>query len=141
VEPYLDLSLSRGDFLEVSCDKDELCATTSALHASPHKHIMHVASKNNELHLLSSLHTHAYDHDWCVEWSRRNPTRVSKPKRRHETNLVRVPKVEAQSNASPVRSRGAVRNKTDAQVAYEVRFGRSIYGWNHKFIELPMALV
>jgi hypothetical protein len=34
-----------------------------------------------------------------------------------------------------------VRNKTDAQVAYKVGFGRSIYGWKHSFIELPMALV
>jgi hypothetical protein len=34
VEPYLDLSLSQGDFLDVSCAKDELCATTSVLHAS-----------------------------------------------------------------------------------------------------------
>jgi hypothetical protein len=85
--------------------------------------------------------THAYDQ--CMEWSRRSPTRVSKLKRRHEANPVRVPKVEAQSNSSssPVRSPGAVRNKTDAQVAYKVGFGRFIYGWNHNFIELPMALV
>jgi hypothetical protein len=34
VEPSLDLSLSHGDLLDVSCDKDELCATTSVLHAS-----------------------------------------------------------------------------------------------------------
>jgi hypothetical protein len=26
--------------------------------------------------------THAYDHDWCIEWSRRSPTRVSKSTRR-----------------------------------------------------------
>jgi hypothetical protein len=34
-----------------------------------------------------------------------------------------------------------VRNKTDAQVAYGVGFGRSIYGWKKNFIKLPMALV
>jgi hypothetical protein len=61
VEPSLDLSLSRGDLLDVSCDKNELCATASSLHASAeNKHIMHVASKNDELHLLSSLHTLGY---------------------------------------------------------------------------------
>jgi hypothetical protein len=39
--------------------------------------------------------THAYDHGWCMEWSRRSPTRVSKWNRRHEANPVRVPEVEA----------------------------------------------
>jgi hypothetical protein len=68
-----------------------------------------------------------------MEWSISSPTRVSKLKRRHETNPVRVPKVEAQSNSSwsPVRSLGAVRNN---QVAYEVGFVRSIYGWKYNFI-------
>jgi hypothetical protein len=69
VEPSsLDLSLSYGDFLDVSCAKAELCATTSVLHASAeNKHVMHVASKNDELHLLSSLHTLSYIefHDLC----------------------------------------------------------------------------
>jgi hypothetical protein len=61
VDPSLDLSLSHGDLLDVSCDKDELCATSFALHPSPeNKHIMHVASKNDELHLLSSLHNLGY---------------------------------------------------------------------------------
>jgi hypothetical protein len=36
---------------------------------------------------------------------------------------------------------GAVRNKTDAQVAYGVGFVRSIYAWKQNFIELPMAPV
>jgi hypothetical protein len=51
--------------------------------------------------------------------------------------------VEAKSklNSGPVQSPGAVRNKTDAQVAYKVGFGRSIYGWKHNFIDLPMELV
>jgi hypothetical protein len=61
VEPSLDLSLSHGDFLDVSCDKDELCGTTSVLHASAeNKHLMHVASEYDELHFLSSLHTLCY---------------------------------------------------------------------------------
>jgi hypothetical protein len=51
--------------------------------------------------------------------------------------------VEAKTNlnSGPVQSPGVVRNKTDAQVAYEVGFGRSIYGWKHNFIELPMEAV
>jgi hypothetical protein len=78
-----------------------------------------------------------------MEWSRRSPTRVSKSRRRSKVDPVRVPEVEAKSNSSssPVRSPGAVRNKTEAQVIYGVGFGRSIYGWKTIFIELPMALV
>jgi hypothetical protein len=78
-----------------------------------------------------------------MEWSRKRPTRVSKSTRRSKIDLVRVPEVEAKSNSSssPVRSPGAVRNKTDAQVAYGVGFVRSIYGWKQNFIELPMAPV
>jgi hypothetical protein len=61
VEPSLDLSLSHGDLFDVSCVKDELCATTSVLHASAeNKLVMHVASQSDELHLLSSLHTLGY---------------------------------------------------------------------------------
>ena len=77
-----------------------------------------------------------------MEWSR-SPTRVSKSRRRPEANPVRVPKVEAQniSSSSPVRSPGAVRTKNDAQVAYGVRFGRSLHGWKDNFKELPMELV
>jgi hypothetical protein len=39
------------------------------------------------------------------------------------------------------RTPGTARRKTDAQVAYGVGFGRSIYGWKQNFIELPMAPV
>jgi hypothetical protein len=61
MEPSLDLSLSHGHLLDVSCDKDELCATTSVLHASAeNKLVMHVSSRSYELHLLSSLHTLGY---------------------------------------------------------------------------------
>jgi hypothetical protein len=78
-----------------------------------------------------------------MEWSRRSPTRVSKSTRRSKVDPIRVLEVEAKSNSnsSPVQSPGAVPNKTDAQVAYGVGFGRSIYGWKHNFIKLPMALV
>jgi hypothetical protein len=78
-----------------------------------------------------------------MDWSRRSPTKVSKSRRRSKVDPVRVPEVEAKSNASssPVRNPGAVRNKTDAQVAYGVGFGRSIYGWKQNFIKLPIALV
>ena len=31
--------------------------------------------------------------------------------------------------------------KNDVQVAYSVRFGRSLYGWKDNFMELPMAPV
>jgi hypothetical protein len=61
MEPSLDLSLSHGDLLDVSCDKDAWCATTSILHASDeNKLVMHVSSRSGELHLLSSLHTLGY---------------------------------------------------------------------------------
>jgi hypothetical protein len=78
-----------------------------------------------------------------MEWSRKSPTKVSKSRRRSKVDPVRVPGVEAKSNSSssPVQSPGAVRNKTDAQVAYGVGFGGSLYGWKQNFIELPMALV
>jgi hypothetical protein len=64
-------------------------------------------------------------------------------RRRSKVDPVRVPEVEAKSNSSssPVQSPGAVRNKTDAQVAYGVSFGRSIYGWKQNIIKLPMAPV
>jgi hypothetical protein len=78
-----------------------------------------------------------------MEWSRISPTKVSKSRKRSKVDPVRVPEVEAKSNSSPspARSTGAVRNKTDAQVAYGVGFGRSIYGWKQNFIKLPMAPV
>jgi hypothetical protein len=61
MEPSLALSLSHGDLLVVSCDKDAWCITTSVLHASAeNKLVLHVASKSDELHLLSSLHNLCY---------------------------------------------------------------------------------
>jgi hypothetical protein len=61
MEPSLDLSLSHGDLLDVSCDKDAWRATTFILHATAeNKLVMHVSSTSDELHLLSSLHTLGY---------------------------------------------------------------------------------
>jgi hypothetical protein len=61
MEPSLDLSLSHGDLLDVSCYKAAWCATTSILHASAeNKLFTHVSSRSHELHLFSSLHTLGY---------------------------------------------------------------------------------
>jgi hypothetical protein len=78
-----------------------------------------------------------------MDWRRQSPARFSKSRRRSKVDLVRVPEVEAKSNSSSslVQSPGAVRNKTDAQLAYGVGFRHSIYGWKHNFIELQMAPV
>jgi hypothetical protein len=86
---------------------------------------------------------HAYVHAWCMDWRRRSPARFSKSRKRSKVDPVRVPEVEAKSNLSsgPVWSPRVVRNKTDAQVAYGVGFGRYICSWKHNFIELPMAPV
>ena len=45
------------------------------------------------------------------------------------------------SSLSPPRSPGAARTKNDAQIAYRVRFERSIYGWKDNFKELSMTPV
>jgi hypothetical protein len=66
MEPTLDLSLSQDDFLDVPCDKDDLCDNASAIHVlKPHtctgiKHVIHIASANDELKLLYSLNTLGY---------------------------------------------------------------------------------
>ena len=66
-------------------------------------------------------------------------------RRRPKAYPVRVPKVEAQRQlkfeSSVPRSPRAARTKNDAQVAYGVHFGRSLYGWKDNFKELPMVLV
>ena len=51
--------------------------------------------------------------------------------------------MEAQTDSSSFQFRtpGIARTKTDAQVAYGVGFGRSLYGWKDNFKELPMAPV
>ena len=66
VEPSLDESLSHDDVLVVPCDKDELFDHVSVLHVlepttcAENKYVMHIASANDELKLLSSLHTLGY---------------------------------------------------------------------------------
>jgi hypothetical protein len=45
------------------------------------------------------------------------------------------------STSTPPRIPEPYFTKTDALATYEVGFGRSIYGWNQNFIELPMTLV
>ena len=54
-----------------------------------------------------------------------------------------VDELEAQSKSSSslLRSPGVARTKINAQAAYGVRFGCSLYGWKDNFKELPMALV
>jgi hypothetical protein len=49
--------------------------------------------------------------------------------------------MEAQSDSSSFQFRipDTARNKMDAQLAYGVKFGRSLYGWKDNFEELPMA--
>ena len=66
VEPSLDLSLSHDDFLDAPCDNDELCDNAYVLHdlepntCAEINHIIHIASTNYELKLLSSLNTLCY---------------------------------------------------------------------------------
>ena len=52
-------------------------------------------------------------------------------------------KMEAQTDSTSFQFRtpGTARTKTDPQVAYGVRFGRSLYGWKDNFKTLPMEPV
>jgi hypothetical protein len=45
------------------------------------------------------------------------------------------------AGSSLSRTLGAAHAKTEAHVAYELRFRRSIYGWKDNFIIWPMTLV
>jgi hypothetical protein len=45
------------------------------------------------------------------------------------------------STSTPPRIPEPYFTKTDALDTYGVGFGCFIYGWNHNFIELPIALV
>lgn len=66
VEPSLNLSFSHDDLLDVPCDEYEMCDNASVLHAldpnsiAENKHVMHIASANDELKLLYSLQTLGY---------------------------------------------------------------------------------
>jgi hypothetical protein len=55
---------------------------------------------------------------------------------------VRI-KMEAQTGSTSFQFRtpGTTRTKTDAHVAYRVRFECSLYGWKHNFKKLPMEPV
>ena len=76
-------------------------------------------------------------------WRGRRSARVSKSRRRPAANSVRVPEVKAQSNSSssPSRSPGAARTKKDVQVAYDVCFGHSLYGWKDNLISKLIQVV
>jgi hypothetical protein len=52
-------------------------------------------------------------------------------------------KLESQSKSSwnPIRIPGTVHTKFVAQITYQLRFGRSLYGWKDKRINFPMELV
>jgi len=52
-------------------------------------------------------------------------------------------KMEAQTDSTSFQFRTprTARTKTDAQVAYGVRFGCSLYGWKYNFKTLPMEPV
>jgi hypothetical protein len=55
----------------------------------------------------------------------------------------RQAKLESQSKSSwnPIRIPGTVCTKIVAQITYQLRFGRSLYGWKDKRINFPMELV
>jgi hypothetical protein len=55
---------------------------------------------------------------------------------------VRI-KMEAQTGSTSFQFRtpGTAHTKTDAQVAYGVGFGCSLYGWKDNFMKLPMEPV
>lgn len=68
-ENYIDVqtfSTNHDDLLDVPCDKYELCDNASVFHAlelnniAENKHVMHIASANDELKLLSFLNTIGY---------------------------------------------------------------------------------
>ena len=48
---------------------------------------------------------------------------------------------QSKSSSSLLQSLRAVRTKINAQAAYGVRFGCSLYGWKYNFKDLPMELV
>jgi hypothetical protein len=52
-------------------------------------------------------------------------------------------KLESQSKSSwnPIRIPGIVGTKIIAHITYQLRFGRSLYGWKAKRITFPMELV
>ena len=76
-------------------------------------------------------------------WRGRRPARVSKSRRRPESNSVRVSEVEAQSNLSLSLPRfsGPVCLKLVTQDASGLRFQRSTYGWKANLIRKEIHVV
>ena len=89
---------------------------------------------------MTNMHMAKHD-EWCEDEGDQQdfPSREDGPKLiRFESPRWRP---KNNSSSSPPRSPGAAHTKNDAQVAYGVRFGRSLYGWKHNSKELTMAPV
>jgi hypothetical protein len=69
--------------------------------------------------IFQNLHLVAYMFYWLGTMERTSKDSTSTPPRIPESHFTKI----------------------DALATYGVVFGRSIYGWNQNFIELPMALV
>jgi hypothetical protein len=65
----------------------------------------------------------------------------AKDLRRRSYGIHTKEKSMSNSTSTPPRIPEPYFTKTNALTIYRVGFGRSIYGWNQNFIELPMALV
>ena len=79
------------------------------------------------------------------EWCEDEGDQQGFPSREDGPKLIRFEsprwRPKNNSSSSSPRSPGAAHTKNDAQVAYGVCFGRSLYGWKDNFKELTMALV
>ena len=77
------------------------------------------------------------------EWHRDPRDQHRFPNRDGGPKIIRFesPRWRPKSSSSSSRSPGAAHTKNDAQAAYGVHFGRSIYGCKDNFKELPMTLV
>ena len=84
---------------------------------------------------------HMAKHD---EWCEDEGDQQDFPSREDGPKLIRFEsprwRPKNNSSSSPPRNLGAAHTKNDAQIAYRVRFGRSLYGWKYNFKEPPMAL-
>ena len=77
------------------------------------------------------------------EWHRDPRDQHRYPNRDGGPKLIRfeLPRWRPKSSSSSSPSPSAVHTKINAQVAYVVHFGHSLYGWKDNFKELPMAPV
>jgi hypothetical protein len=83
--------------------------------------------------------THAYVHEWCMEWRRRRPTRFSKLRRMLEPNL-RVPKVV--SKETQVRTHLGVQEQPAVNWtlrSHKRPIATFLHGRKDNFKEPPMA--